>query len=48
MDIIHERAAGMDISKRDVRVAVRHPGKRKGSFTTNIRTFGATIDQEMS
>ncbi|GAA2941865.1 IS110 family transposase [Glutamicibacter bergerei] len=45
MDIIHERAAGMDISKRDVKVAVRHPGKRKGSFTTDVRTFGATTSQ---
>ncbi len=31
MDIIHERAAGMDISKRDVKVAVRKPGKRRSS-----------------
>ncbi|MGP5043847.1 hypothetical protein ACTXJR_07440 [Glutamicibacter ardleyensis] len=45
MDIIHERAAGMDISNRDVKVAIRHPGKGKGSFTTDVRTFGATTNQ---
>jgi len=28
MDVVHERAAGMDISKRDVKVCVRVPAKR--------------------
>ena len=30
MDVVHERAAGMDISKRDAKVAIRVPGKRGG------------------
>jgi hypothetical protein len=45
MDIVHERAAGIDISKRDAKVAVRLPGKRAGSFTTSVTTFGATTNQ---
>jgi transposase len=45
MDVVHERAAGMDISKRDAKVAVRVPGKRSGSYTTTVKTFGATAGQ---
>ncbi len=41
MEILHERCAGMDISKRDAKVCVRVPNPgRKGSFTTT--TWGAT------
>lgn len=45
MDVVHERAVGMDISKRDAKVAVRVPGKRAGTFTTNVSTWGATVGQ---
>jgi transposase len=45
MDVVRERAAGMDISKRDAKVAVRVPGKRSGSYTTTVKTFGATAGQ---
>jgi transposase len=45
MDVVHERAAGIDISKRDAKVAVRVPGTRSGSSTTTVRTFGATTAQ---
>lgn len=45
MDVVHERAAGMDISKRDVKVAVRVPGKRAGTFTTSVTTWGSTTPQ---
>jgi transposase len=45
MDLVHERAAGMDISKRDAKVAVRVPGKRAGTFTTSVTTWGATTSQ---
>ncbi|GAA1817288.1 IS110 family transposase [Agromyces neolithicus] len=45
MDVVHERAAGMDISKRDAKVAVRVPGKRAGTFTTSVTTWGATAGQ---
>ncbi|HKU12115.1 MAG TPA: transposase [Sinomonas sp.] len=45
MDVVHERAAGMDISKRDAKVALRVPGKRAGTFTTNVTTWGSTVRQ---
>lgn len=45
MDVVHERAVGMDISKRDAKVAVRVPGKRAGTFTTTVTTWGATVGQ---
>jgi len=45
MDVIHDRAAGIDISKRDAKVAVRVPGKRAGTFTTRVTTWGATTSQ---
>lgn len=48
MDIVHERAAGLDISKRDAKVAVRVPGKRAGSFSTTVRTFGSTTGEILS
>ena len=48
MDVVHERAAGIDISKRDAKVAVRVPGKRPGSFTTTVTTFGATTAQVLA
>jgi transposase len=48
MDVVHERAAGIDISKRDAKVAVRVPGKRAGSYTTTVKTFGATTAQVLA
>lgn len=42
MDVIHERAAGMDISKRDAKVCVRVPGRRAGTFQQTITTWGST------
>lgn len=45
MDIVHERAVGMDISKRDVKVAIRVPGKRAGTFETTVTTWGASTPQ---
>ena len=48
MDVVHERAAGIGISKRDAKVAVRVPGKRPGSYTTTVKTFGATTAQVLA
>ena len=36
MDVIHERAVGMDISKREAKVCVRITGKRKGTFESSV------------
>ena len=48
MDVVHERAAGTGISKRDAKVAVRVPGKRPGSYATTVKTFGATAAQVLA
>ena len=45
MDIVHERAVGIDISKRDAKVCLRVPGKRKGSYESTVTTWGATTSQ---
>jgi transposase len=45
MDIVHERVAGMDISKRDAKVYVRVPGARAGTYTSTVTTWGATTGQ---
>ena len=41
MDLIHERCAGMDISKRDAKVCVRIPGERRNTFSKKITVHGA-------
>jgi len=45
MDIVHERAAGLDISKRDAKVCLRVPGQRAGTYTSRVTTWGATTRQ---
>ena len=45
MDLVHERAAGINISKSDVKVAIRAPGKRAGTFTIEVTTWGSTTNQ---
>ncbi len=45
MDIVHERAAGMDISKRDAKVCIRIPGARLGTFSKTVTTYGATTNE---
>lgn len=41
MDVLHQRCAGMDISKSDAKVCVRTPGSG-GRFKQTITTYGAT------
>jgi transposase len=45
MDIVHERAAGMDISKRDAKVCIRIPGMRAGTSSRTVTTYGATTNE---
>lgn len=45
MDIVHQRAAGLDISKRDAKVCLRVPGTRVGTFTSSVSTWSATTGQ---
>ena len=39
LEVVHERVAALDISKSDVKVAVRTPGKRRGHRHTEKRVF---------
>ncbi|MNW30476.1 Transposase [compost metagenome] len=48
MELVHERAAGIDISKKDAKVAIRVPGRRANSFTTTVTTWGATTNQVLA
>lgn len=48
MDIVHERAAGIDISKKDAKVCIRVPGKRAGTFTSTVTTWGSTTAQVLA
>jgi len=48
MEIQHERCAGMDVSKRDVKVCVRTPGKRHRTFNKQITVWGATAGEVRS
>ena len=41
MEVVHERCAGMDVSKRDAKVCLRLPGSRRGSYTKSVTTFGS-------
>ena len=44
MDVVHERCAGMDISKNDAKVCLRVPGPRPGTSKT-VSTYGATSNE---
>ena len=45
MDVVHQRAAGLDISKRDAKVCLRVPGARVGTFKSSVTTWSATTGQ---
>jgi transposase len=45
VDIVHERCAVLDVSKKDAKVCVRVPGKRRGTFTSEVTAWGATTSQ---
>ncbi|GAC1459499.1 MAG: hypothetical protein PVSMB10_17080 [Pseudarthrobacter sp.] len=48
MDVVHERVAALDVSKKDAKVCVRAPGKRRGAFTAEVTTWGSTTNQVLS
>jgi transposase len=48
VDIVHERCAALDVSKKDAKVCVRVPGKRRGTFTSEVTTWGATTNQVLA
>lgn len=44
MDVMYERVAGMDISKKDAKVCVRVPAGG-GRYTRTVTTYGSTLPQ---
>jgi len=48
MEVVHARCAGLDISKRDAKVCLRLPGRRAGTFTRKVSTWGATTRQVLA
>ena len=45
MDSVHERAAGLDISKRDAKLCVRVPGSTAGTYTSTVTTWDSTTQK---
>jgi transposase len=44
VDVLHDRCAGLDISKRDVKVCLRTPGTRRNQRRSEVRTFATTTN----
>jgi transposase len=44
MEIVHARCAALDVSKADVKVCLRTPGRRRGQRRTEVRTFATTTN----
>ncbi len=45
VEVLHERCAGLDVSKRDVKVCVRAPSRYAGRYRSEVRTFGSMTGQ---
>jgi transposase len=45
VEVLHDRCASLDVSKRDVKVCVRTPGKRRNQRHTEVRTFATTTNE---
>lgn len=45
MDVLHDRCAALDVSKRDVKVCLRTPGRRRDQRHTEVRTFTTTTNE---
>ncbi|HET9859630.1 MAG TPA: IS110 family transposase, partial [Nocardioidaceae bacterium] len=45
MEVLHERCAGMDVSKKDAKVCVRVGGSGRRRTEQEVRTWGSTTNQ---
>jgi hypothetical protein len=45
MEVVHPRCAGLDVSKRDVKVCVRIQGRGSRPTRANVTTWGSTTRQ---
>jgi transposase len=48
MEVVHERCAGLDISKKDAKVCVRLSGAGRGKTTETVTTWGSTTSQVLA
>ena len=48
MEVIHNRCAGMDVSKKDAKVCVRVAGAGRRKTVETVRTWGATTNQGLA
>ena len=39
MDVLHDRCAALDVSKKDVKACLRTPSNRRNQRHTEVRTF---------
>lgn len=46
-DVVYQRVAGIDVSKRDAKVCIRVPSTRPGQYSSKVATWGATVPQIM-
>lgn len=42
-DVIYQRVAGMDVSKKDVKVCIRVPSIQRNRYRSEVTTWGATV-----
>lgn len=45
LEVVHDRAVGIDISKTDAKVCVRVPGAQAGTYTSTVTTWASTTNQ---
>jgi transposase len=45
MELVHERCAGLDVSKRDAKVCVRIQGKGRGRTSSTVTTWSSMTGQ---
>lgn len=45
MEVYAQRCAGIDVGKASIKVCVRVPGTRQGSYLRQVRTFGTTTGE---
>jgi transposase len=48
MEVIHQRCAGLDISKRDVKACIRAQGAGRRKTSKDVTTWGATTDRVLA
>ena len=48
MELLHPRCAGLDVSKRDVKVCVRVAGEGRARATSRVTTWGSMTNQVLT